>query len=156
MAAIVLSAVVMAVTLLPVLRLTGVRPRLRGAAGEARRFYDHATPNALTGVSMLLRTRIDVLLIGFFLADAAPAEATGIYNVALLLVGLVAIPLLAFNQLMLPVASRLWEEGEFETLNAVYTSITRLIVTTTVPLVAGMVVVGPELLALFGPAYRRG
>ena len=156
-AAIVLSAVALAVALAPVaLRGTGIRPTLRGASGEARRFYNHAAPNALTGVSMLLRTRIDVLLIGFFLADAAAAEATGIYNVALLLVGLAAIPLLAFNQLMPPVASRLWEEDRFETLNAVYTTITRLILTTTVPLVAVMVVFGPELLGLFGPAYRRG
>lgn len=156
-AAIVLSMVVLAVVLFPLtVHLTGVRPTLHGAGGDARRFYNHAGPTALTGISMLLRTRIDVILIGFFLADAAAAEATGIYNVVLLIVGFVVIPLIAFNQLMPPVASRLWEEGQDETLNAVYTSITRLIVTTTVPLVAIAVVYGPELLGLFGPTYRRG
>ncbi len=156
-AAILLASVTLAVVLTPVaVSGTGVRPTLRGAGGEARRFYNHAAPNALTGVSMLLRTRIDVILIGLFLADAAAAEATGIYNVVLLLVGFAVIPLIAFNQLMPPVASRLWEAGEDRTLNAVYTTITRLILTTTVPIVAVMLVYGPELLALFGPTYRRG
>ncbi|MHB9288275.1 oligosaccharide flippase family protein [Halobacteriales archaeon Cl-PHB] len=156
-AALALAMAVLATVLLPVaLRRTGVRPTLRGASGDARRFYNHAGPNALTAVSMLLRSRIDVLLIGYFLADAAAAEASGIYNVALLLVGIAVIPLIAFNQLMPPVASRLYEDDEMGTLNAVYTTITRLIVTTTVPLVAIQVVYGPELLALFGPEYQRG
>jgi O-antigen/teichoic acid export membrane protein len=155
--ALVLASVVLAVVLLPLaIRRTGVRPTLRGAGGVAPRFYNHAGPTALTGISMLLRTRIDVLLIGWLIADAAAAEATAVYNVALLLMALAVVPLIAFNQLMPPVASRLWEDGNLGTLNAVYTTITRLIVTTTVPLIAVQVVYGPELLGLFGPEYRRG
>jgi len=157
LAGLVLATVLLGVVLVPVaLSRTGVRPTLRGAGGEVRRFFNHAAPNALTGVSMLLRTRIDVLLIGYLIADAAAAQATGIYNVALLLVNIAVIPLLAFNQLMPPVASRLWENGETGTLDAVYTTITRLIVTTTVPLVAIQVAYGPELLGLFGPEFREG
>ncbi len=156
-AALALAMGVLATVLLPfALRRTGVRPTLRGASSDAKRFYNHSGPNALTAVSQLLRSRIDVLLIGYFLADAAAAEASGIYNVALLLVGIAVIPLIAFNQLMPPVASRLYEDDEMDTLDAVYTTITRLIVTTTVPLVAIQVVYGPELLALFGPEYQRG
>ncbi|MFB6120072.1 MAG: lipopolysaccharide biosynthesis protein [Halobacteriaceae archaeon] len=131
---------------------TGVRPTLRGAGAEARDFYDHAVPNALSGVGKLLQSRVDVLLIGALLT----ATAAGIYNVVLLFVAIGAIPLVAFNQLLPPVASGLYSDGDVETLDAVYTAVTRLIVTTTVPIVAVQLVFGRELLLLFGPSFGRG
>jgi len=42
------------------------------------------------------------------------------------------------------------------TLNAIYTAVTRLIVTTVVPFLAVLVVYGRDLLALFGPTYTQG
>lgn len=131
---------------------TGIRPSFRGFHSEARHFYDHAIPSALSGIGRLFRTRIDVLLIGALLT----ATAAGIYNVVLLLVGIAAIPLVAFNQLMPPIASELYSSGESETLNEVYTVISRLVVTTTVPILAIEIVFGPELLGIFGPEYGRG
>ena len=68
--------------------------------------------------------RVDVVLIGIFLT----ATAAGIYNVVLLIVALAAIPLAAFNQMMPPVASDLHSNGQTETLDAVYTTVVRLIV----------------------------
>ncbi|MCU4743769.1 lipopolysaccharide biosynthesis protein [Natronoglomus mannanivorans] len=133
-------------------RVTGIRPSLRGFRSEARHFYDHAIPSALSGIGALLRTRVDVLLIGIFLS----ATAAGIYNVVLVLVGIAAIPLFAFNQLMPPVASDLYSSGRIGTLNDVYRTVTRLIVTTTIPLVAVLAVFGQDLLAVFGPTFSRG
>ncbi|PSQ42895.1 succinoglycan biosynthesis protein exop, partial [Halobacteriales archaeon SW_7_68_16] len=153
--AIAVSTVAFAVVVVPyATHLTGLRPRLAGARAEARTFYDHALPNALTGVSALLRTRIDILLVGLFLPAAA--AATGIYKIVLVLVNVAVIPLVAFNQLMPPVASRLHDDDATATLNVVYTTITRLIVTTTVPIVAVQLAYGPELLALFGSEFVRG
>jgi len=132
--------------------VTGIRPSFHGLRSEARHFYDHAVPSALSNVGGLLRTRVDVLLIGVLLTEAA----AGIYNVVLLLVGIAAIPLIAFNQLMPPVASDLYSDGEVATLNDVYTTISRLIVTATVPFVVVLAVYGKEILAVFGPEFRRG
>jgi len=136
----------------PTVATTGLRPTFRGFRSEIRHFYDHALPSALDSVGGLLRSRIDVLLIGIFLT----ATAAGIYNVVLVLVAIAGIPLKAFNQLMPPVASDLYSNNEIQTLNEVYTTITRLIVTATVPLIAILIVFGPELLGLFGAAFRRG
>ncbi|WP_276255625.1 lipopolysaccharide biosynthesis protein [Halomontanus rarus] len=135
-------------------RVTGIRPSFsyRGFRSEARHFYDHAIPSALSGIGALLRTRVDVILIGVFLS----ATAAGIYNVVLVLVGIAAIPLYAFNQLMPPVASDLYSSGRIGTLNDVYRTVTRLVVTTTVPLLAVLAVFGQELLAVFGPTFSRG
>lgn len=129
-----------------------LRPRFRGIRGDARAFFDHAIPSALSRVGGLLRTRVDVILIGIFLG----ATAAGVYNVVLVLVGLGVIPLYAFNQLMPPVASDLYAEGRIATLDRVYTTITRLIVTMTVPIVAILAVFGQELLTIFGTEYRQG
>lgn len=131
---------------------TGIRPTLRGAGAEARAFYDHAVPNALSGVGKLLQSRVDVLLVGALLT----ATAAGVYNVVLLFIAIGAIPLVAFNQLLPPVASGLYSDGDVETLDAVYTAVTRLIVTTTVPIVAVQLVFGRELLLLFGDSFGRG
>jgi O-antigen/teichoic acid export membrane protein len=135
-----------------VVAFTGVRPTVRGLRSEARRFYDHAIPSAIGNVGKLLRLRIDVLLIGWLLT----AVAAGVYNVVLLIVGLAGIPLVAFNQLMPPVASDLHSSGRTETLDEVYTVVSRLIVTATVPLLAIEAVFGRELLAVFGAEYARG
>lgn len=135
-----------------VIAFTGVRPTVRGLGSEAARFYDHAIPSAIGNVGKLLRLRIDVLLIGWLLT----AVAAGIYNVVLLIVGLAAIPLVAFNQLMPPVASELHANSRTDTLNEVYTVVSRLIVTATVPLLAIEAVFGRELLAVFSAEYARG
>lgn len=131
---------------------TGIRPSFQGLRSDARHFFDHAIPSALSSVGGLLRTRIDVLLIGVLLT----ATAAGIYNVVLVLVGIASIPLVAFNQLMPPVASGLYANGKTRTLNAVYTTVTRLVVTATIPIIVILAVFGSKLLAIFGPEYTRG
>lgn len=131
---------------------TGVRPSFRGLRSDARDFFDHAVPSALSGVGRLIRTRVDVILIGMLLT----ATAAGIYNVVLVLIGLASIPLVSFNQLMPPVASDLYANGKTKTLDEVYTTVTRLIVTATVPVIAILAVFGQDLLAIFGPEYTRG
>lgn len=133
-------------------RVTGVRPTLRGGRAEVRRFYDHAAPVAMSSLGKVFQNRVDLLLVGALLT----AVAAGIYNVVLVLVSIAWIPLLAFNQLLPPVASELYSSDRMDTLNAVYSSVTRLIVTTVVPILAIQLVLGRELLALFGATYVRG
>ncbi|MFC3958977.1 oligosaccharide flippase family protein [Halovivax cerinus] len=151
--ALVVTVGALAVAAYPItIGTVGVRPTVRGLRSEARHFFDHAVPSALSGVGRLIRTRVDVILIGVLLT----ATAAGIYNVVLVLVGLAAIPLIAFNQLMPPVASDLYARGRVATLNDVYTTVTRLIVTATVPMIVVLAVFGGDLLAIFGPQYTRG
>jgi O-antigen/teichoic acid export membrane protein len=151
--AIAVCTAVLAVVAVPLAaRTTGVRPSLRGARKEARRFYDHAAPVALSRVGKVFQSRIDVLLVGALLT----ADAAGVYNAVLVVVAVVWIPLLSFNMLLPPVASDLYAEGDLATLNAVYTAVTRLIVTTVVPLLAVLLVFGRTVLGVFGPAYVQG
>jgi O-antigen/teichoic acid export membrane protein len=131
---------------------TSVRPSFEPARSEAVEFYDHAGPNTLSRFGKLFQSRIDVILIGFLLT----ADAAGIYNLSLFLTSIIAIPLIAFNQLLPPIASKLYAEGKRGTLNAVYGSVTRLIVTGTMVLAVTGFVYRHQLLALFGAEYTRG
>ncbi|WP_418285848.1 lipopolysaccharide biosynthesis protein [Halorubrum sp. DTA46] len=150
---IVAATAVLAVVAVPLsARATGVVPSLRGARGEVRRFYNHAAPVAMSSLGKVFQNRVDVLLVGALLT----ATAAGVYNVVLVLIAIAWIPLLSFNQLLPPVASELYADGRVETLNAVYTSVTRQIVTSVVPILAVLVVFGRELLGLFGEPYAAG
>lgn len=150
---IVVATAVLAAAAVPLsARVTGVVPSLRGARREAWRFYNHAAPVAMSSLGKVFQNRVDVLLVGALLT----ATAAGVYNVVLVLIAVAWIPLLSFNQLLPPVASELYADGQTETLNAVYTSVTRQIVTTVVPILAVLVVYGRELLGLFGEPYAAG
>ena len=131
---------------------TGIVPRIRGIGSEARRFYNHAGPVAMSSLGKVFQNRVDILLVGALLT----AVDAGTYNVVLVLISITWIPLLSFNQLLPPVASDLYADDQMDTLNAVYSSATRLIVTTVLPFLAVLGVYGEQLLAVFGPTYARG
>jgi len=146
------TALLVAVAVPLSVRSTGIRPSLRGSRREAGRFYNHAAPVAMSSFGKVFQNRVDVLLVGALLT----AVGAGVYNALLVLVAIAWIPLLSFNQLLPPVASDLYANDRMETLNAIYTAVTRLIVTTVVPFLAVLVVYGRELLGLFGPTYTQG
>ncbi|MFC7202158.1 lipopolysaccharide biosynthesis protein [Haloferax namakaokahaiae] len=151
--AFVLGMAVLVVVGFPmVVSASGIRPVFRGVRSEARRFYNHSGPIALSSLGKVFQNRVDVMLVGFLLT----ASAAGVYNVVLVLVTLAWIPLLSFNMLLPPVASGLYADGEMTTLNAVYTAVTRLIVTCVVPILAVLVVYGREVLSVFGPNFTAG
>jgi O-antigen/teichoic acid export membrane protein len=151
--AIVLGTAALAVAGFPaVVAATGIRTVVRGVRSEARRFYNHSGPIALSSLGKVFQNRVDVMLVGFLLT----ASAAGVYNVVLVLVSLAWIPLLSFNMLLPPVASGLYADGEMATLNAVYTTVTRLIVTFAVPVLAVLVVYGRAILSGFGPTFTSG
>ncbi|WP_049935581.1 flippase [Haloplanus natans] len=119
---------------------------------DAERYYDFSVPLTFTQLGSFLYNRIDLLMVGFLLSGSA----VGVYNVAVLLSGLLSLPLSAFNQLFPPIASRLYHDGEYDELEDVYGTITRLIFTTALfPAVAAFVY-APELLRIFGEGFVRG
>ncbi len=131
---------------------TGVTPSLGKARSELLPFLNHAAPVAMSSLGKVFQSRIDVLLVGALLT----AVAAGVYNAVLVLIAIAWIPLQSFNQLLPPVASQLYADDRTETLNTVYTSVTRLIVTTVVPVIAVLGVFGREILAVFGATYTQG
>jgi O-antigen/teichoic acid export membrane protein len=135
-----------------VVRTSGVRSMLRDGRSEWRDFFHHAAPVALSSLGKVFQNRVDILLVGALLT----ATEAGVYSVVLVLVAVARIPLQSFNQLFAPVASDLHSRGERQTLDDLYTSVTRLALTAAVPVVAVEAVFDSELLAVFGSTYAVG
>ncbi len=134
---------------------TDIRPQLRSPAATretVRGYYNYSLPLTAKEAGTVMQGRLDVLLVGVFLS----ATAVGVYNVAVLLAGVLYVPLLAANQLFAPAASRLYSRGERADLVGIYSAVTRWIFTVSLVLFVLIGVFRLELLGLFGPEFTAG
>ena len=132
-----------------------IRPSLRSPASASRtvrEYYNYSLPLTFKEAGTLLQGRIDVLMVGLFLSSTA----VGIYNVALLIAGVLYIPLLAVDQLFPPLASKLVAQDKRDDLAEVYSVVTRWVFSISLPLGVLAVVYRAELLGLFGPDFTAG
>lgn len=146
------TAALTAVILWVAITKTSVQPKGGATGTEIREFYNYSLPNALSIVGGVLRSRIDVVLVGVLLT----ASDAGIYNIVLLLVAVLAIPLHAFNQILPPVASELYTQENYAALDTVYKTITRYVFTLTAIGAVILFIYRGELLRIFGSEYTRG
>jgi O-antigen/teichoic acid export membrane protein len=146
------GVVVLAVAFVFLFSGVGVRPSLPRNLDEITEYYSYTLPLSFQGIGALLYQRVDVLMVGYFLTS----ESVGVYNIAMLLAAFLTFPLGAFNQLAPSVISKLYHDGDINELRSVYETITRWIVTVSLPLAAGLVVYRRELLSIFGSEYLLG
>lgn len=154
-ALVVASSVALLVGCYVLLTRVAIRPsfdRSAGSTADVKEYFNLSIPLLLKDTGAIFRSRIDVLMVGFFLASTA----VGIYNVTLLVAGLLSLPLAAFNQLFPPVASRLYSNGDLEELNAVFSIVTRWIFTSSLFLAVVAALYRTEILALFGDEFSAG
>jgi O-antigen/teichoic acid export membrane protein len=100
----------------------------------------------------ILIKRIDILMVGYFFAS----EIVGVYNIAVLISGLLVLPLSGFNQLFPPIASELYADGKIDEINSLYVTVTRWIFTISFIMAIGAILYRNELLRLFGPEFAAG
>lgn len=131
---------------------TNLRPSRGLSRGDAKEFYNYSVPITFSNASSFLFKRVDIFMVGIFLASAE----VGIYNIAVLLAGVIAMPLTGINQLFPPVASRLHSNGSTDELETVYATVTRWSITGSLVIVLPIVVYRAEILSLFGPEFVAG
>lgn len=131
---------------------TRVRPTLEGVKGEVKSYYNFCLPVTVKDIGGLVVTRIDVLMIGFFLSG----EAVGIYNIAILVSGLLVLPVRAANQLTPPIISRIHAEGDYLELQSIYSVVARWVLTVTLLPGVGILVYRRDILAVFGSSFTAG
>ncbi|MFP8956613.1 oligosaccharide flippase family protein [Natrialbaceae archaeon A-CW3] len=154
-ALVVASVVVFVVGVYFVQTRLSVRPsfdRSAGSASDVKEYYNLSIPLVLKDTGAIFRSRIDVLMVGFFLTSTA----VGIYNVTLIVAAILSLPLAAFNQLFPPVASRLYSNGNLEELNRVFSIVTRWTLTSSLFLGLVAALYRTEILGLFGPEFTAG
>lgn len=133
-------------------RSTGLHPSLSIPREDAREFLNFSVPISISNVEGLLYSTVDVFMIGWLLTSAD----VGIYKIALLLGTLLVLPLQAMNQMFAPLASNLYNEGDFEALASINKVTTRWVFSVVVLMAAGLYVYRRPILSLFGPDFVRG
>ena len=131
---------------------THLRPTFGLSWTEIREFFDFSIPFTFSRAGAILYRRTDIFMVGLLLTSSA----VGLYNVALLVGSLIAMPLGGLNQLFPSVASRLHADGKRDTLESVYTTVTRWSITASLPIAAPLVVFPDEMLGIFGAEFVAG
>lgn len=133
---------------------TPIRPAVQAPSlrPEFSEFYNFSLPLVFKDLGSLLYNRVDILMVGFFLAESS----VGIYRISVLIASLVVLPLTALNQLFPGVASRLYSSNQFSKLDSVYETVTRWSLTAAIPPALVTTLYSSELLRVFGPEFTAG
>lgn len=131
---------------------TSLWPTFDRLRDDAPEFYRYSLPLTFKDIGWFLYYRVDILMVGIFLADSS----VGIYQIAVLVGSLLTLPLSAFNQLFPPVASRLYTDGDHQELESIYKTLTRWTFTVALLPAIGIVVFNEEILGIFGSDFTAG
>lgn len=121
-------------------------------ASDSYEYYNFSVPLTFNHLGNFLYNRVDILMVGFLLTGSA----VGIYNIAVLLAGILILPLTAFNQLFPPIASRLYQNGNKEQLEQVYCTVTRWTFTLSLFPTIAIILYADEVLSIFGEGFTEG
>jgi O-antigen/teichoic acid export membrane protein len=119
---------------------------------EAKRYYNFSLPLTFNHLGSFLYNRVDIIMVGILLSSST----VGIYNVAVIISGILALPLTAFNQLFAPIASKLYSNNEYEELENVYSTVARWIFTVSLFPGLAVIVYSEEILQIFGEGFPEG
>ena len=134
-------------------RSGGGHPGIVPDVGERPVWF--STMRGLTGLALaqfVMSAQTDIILVG---SIAGVAQA-GIYGVASQLAQIVSFGVNAIMFAGMPSLSSLHSSGERERLAEVVQGLARLSLGIAVPLGLGLIVIGPWVLGLYGPAFRAG
>lgn len=117
-----------------------------------RQFYAFSMPLTLKDIGERIYSRSDILMIGFLLISVD----IGVYRAAILMMGLLKIPLSGLNQVFPSVASKLHTKGEIKELEQLYSTVTRW--SLTMGLVPSLVLLmyPSTVLSIFGDEFTAG
>lgn len=110
-----------------------------------------ATSFPMCGSSLVaaLMSRMDILLLGFFVSAAEVGE----YGVAARVAVLLSFLYAALNNALIPTLSKKFQAGETEAINRLLPKIMRLALALTCVGLAGVALLGGWVLSLFGEEY---
>ena len=131
---------------------TDIHPTGKRSRGSISEFYNFSLPLTLKDLGQKLYTRVDILMVGFFLSGSV----VGVYRVSILLVTFLTLPLSGINQLFPPIASGLYSNGKIDELESIYKIVTRWVFTVVIPAALVLTVYNSEVLRIFGDDFSGG
>jgi O-antigen/teichoic acid export membrane protein len=111
----------------------------------------YSWPLFLTSILWLYSAGLDSLVLGYF----SSPEIVAYYGAAARTALLVSFPLLAVNAVVSPLFAQYHEQGNLEGLGMVSQTTARWMYLVALPLALLLILLGPELLRLFGPDFPK-
>jgi len=99
-----------------------------------------------------MMNRSDILIMGLFLSS----DKIGIYKVSLSLAVLMSFLHNATNSIFAPIISDLTSNKNIKTLQKVYSTVTKWVVTASIPMLISFMVFPSLVLSVFGQSYMKG
>jgi O-antigen/teichoic acid export membrane protein len=119
-------------------------------ASVFRNLLTFSWPLAVGSIIFIFLSKLDVLMIGFFLNS----EEVGLYRAIQPLSQSATIFIGSFNFLFLPLATKFYQSGDFESLSRIYNSAVKWTVVLTLPIVAVFIIKSREIITvLYGEVY---
>ena len=131
---------------LPLRHLVTMRPE----KSAMRRMLSFSWPLAMSSLVFTFLSRMDILMIGYFLVS----REVGYYRAIQPFRQVTVLVLGSFGFLFLPLATRCFETGNLPELDRLFTSVTKWIVVITLPVILGFVFFAESIVVFaFGADY---
>jgi O-antigen/teichoic acid export membrane protein len=125
---------------------------------EARRLLEYAA--SISGYDLLnaLIVRLDVIMLGCFIGHAPglTLPAVGIYGAVVEVGSGLRKVNQAFNPIFAPLIAGMTAGGEQEDAAAAFSRVAQWMLWILLPLFVVLVLAGPVILSIYGPAFRQG
>ncbi|AWB26398.1 flippase [Halococcoides cellulosivorans] len=142
------AAAVISVAILAVSSLGIARPTRE----HLRHLYDYGKYAWLTTIKPYAYSWMDVLVLGFFVADSA----IGVYEISWRISAAFILLPSAMSKVVFPYLSRHAAEGRTDEIASTLTTVTTFAGLFAIPGVAGAIVLGEDILAIYGPEFTAG
>jgi O-antigen/teichoic acid export membrane protein len=135
-------------------RLTPIAARfaLRPILNPQMEMFSFAAAAFAMDIMGFLSGQTDKVILGFYLN----ARAVGIYAVATAITTFVIIGLQSVNQIFSPTIADLHARGEMDLLNRLFQSLTKWVMTVTLPLAMVVMIFSPVMMRIFGRDFEAG
>ncbi|GGC84831.1 polysaccharide biosynthesis protein [Thalassobacillus devorans] len=117
-----------------------------------KKFIIFSLPLVLSGLIVLTISRIDILMIGYYLEG----DKVGIYNIIVQISKVSLIILSTINTIFTPIFSKLYVSKEYERLKNTYRSTTRWITFFTLVYLCEIIIFNEEITAVLGENFKQG
>jgi O-antigen/teichoic acid export membrane protein len=111
---------------------------------------NYSWPLLLSSSIDYLQKFTDTLMLGIL----SSAYSVGIYTVAFRISVFIAVPLASFNMLFSPLIAEIYALNDLKRLNNNYTSVTKLTLTTSLPILGVILLFPAQLLHIFGKGFE--
>lgn len=117
-----------------------------------KEFLNFSLPQMLSSSVYQVRSLLDNVMLGYFTL----ASSIGIYAVAFKVVAAGTCVLGAFNTMFSPIIADLHHQGEMGQLERLYKTITKWVLTLSLPIYFFFIFFATEILQVFGPEFGLG